>query len=270
MKLRFGSKIKIWYRNSLKFNYVKFLKSDIDITILILENSSTDLANNIYTYHLSIRSILKIFGELAIYYKRDLSTISNYINKFELKRDPELLRLIYTQTDFKTTREEALIFIFQFYLANFNKLKKIKSRNEKLNFYLNLIQAPIINFEELPSYILSFYDIIDSNSTSRIYNIINNSDYSTADFNHPIEALLFTKLIYSNSICLPATNRTKELILYSVYWEIWGCYAHKHMIPKMQTINHFKKIIQQIRLFMPEKIVTDIERDLIKLGLLQS
>lgn len=267
MKFFLGRDFEIWIRNSLVLGYVKFLKSDIDITILIKQNQPVINVNDIYAFHKKIKSVIKVIGELAIYHQKDLTIISQFINKFELKRDPILSLQLQTHK-LEPLEFENIVYLFHFYIANYKKRDEINNRPEKLQFYLESVNSLKIKFNEIPKYILQLLNINDEYAYERIHKVLENQDFSHADFNQPIDALFFCKLIYSDKPIPPTNDYVKKLILLTVYWEIWGCYAHRHLSTEEQIKLHFQKILSRCLVYFPEYITNELEEKLTKLAMI--
>ncbi len=114
IKLKYGNRVTLWYRNSLRQNFFKFGKSDIDVSVEFKNNKDVGKINN------EINEILLSFPlikEVNVYYPYTLSEIS-LLNQFELMRDKILLSKLPRSSVSTTVEAQRFTFLLRMLFAN--------------------------------------------------------------------------------------------------------------------------------------------------------
>lgn len=131
-----GIEAGIWYRNSLYLNYFRFGKSDIDVTVVLSSdgNVTTAAANLADKLHLC-----PLIKEINTYYPFSLRFTPKLINAFELKKDPDLSKIVKSSNN---SAADQFTYLLRMYFSNLAQ-KSFTSRDlEKWNYHFSLVGKP--------------------------------------------------------------------------------------------------------------------------------
>lgn len=132
--------VSLWYRNSLRLNYLTPFLSDIDVSFDCGDLSDAEVGK-IQNRHNLIRRLFLRVGEANFYVRRHKDFIQKYANPLELARDPDLLR-IYDITIKANPLLNAQKFVFAARSVNSdlrNLRKRPHWRLKKWNFHLRTL-----------------------------------------------------------------------------------------------------------------------------------
>lgn len=230
----------IWYRNSFYFDYWKFLRSDIDITI-VFERSHQQLIKEVSYTHAIFRRFFPIIGELLIYSEDLKRPILECVNAYELGRDPLLIEkydLIKASNHY-----EKVIFLHKFLVANWFK----KERPKKTAYYMEQIgisdEKP---FMELVDYLGSLLGVDQAEFKKQyIRQMELEENPHEIDFPPLIYALFYNKICYLK-LDLPLNINEKNILEKTVLWELWGCYSYQGSAEFINLQEHLKRLIGEL------------------------
>lgn len=132
--------VSLWYRNSLRLNYLTPFLSDIDVSFDCGDISDAEVGK-IQNRHNLVRRLFLRVGEANFYVRRHKDFIQKYANPLELERDPDLLRA-YDITIKTNPLLDAHKFVFAARSLNSdlrNLRKRPHGRLKKWNFHLSTL-----------------------------------------------------------------------------------------------------------------------------------
>ncbi len=241
----------LWYRNSFKLGYWSFLRSDIDITILI-EKKNIKSIKHIYKAHSYFRKYIKIIGEVSIYTIEDLDIISSIINPIELSRDPNLVKFLCLGPIESTSNAEKLIFASKYLISNDKAPDKFNTRTQKKNYLEQTLLIKIDSLADIKNFIIG-QDMQDGSSLE----LYLHNKLPTKPLYSQIDAVFFNKLIHHPDTISSEhfTDENLKILIDLIKWEIWGCYAHNYLTDKKTIKNYIEKLLNSS---MNHKIKTEI------------
>jgi predicted nucleotidyltransferase len=256
----------IWYRNSFCFDYWKFLRSDIDITI-VLEKSKRDLIKEISYTHSVFRKFLPIIGELLIYSEDLKLSLLECVNTYELERDPFLMEqyVLVKRPD----HYEKIVFLHKFLVANWSKKNIDQKRPEKIAYYMDQINlSPPRAFIDLVDdlAILLGLDQVEFKK-QYIKQMERENDPQEIDFSAVIHALFYNKLCYLK-MDGPLDINEKKILEKIVLWELWGCYSYQGSAEFINLQDHLKRLIGGLEQLTSQEFSNHCQILAKKLGLL--
>lgn len=241
----------VWYRNSLCFDYWKFLKSDIDVTI-VFERATKRLIEEISYTHSQFRRFFPIIGEMVIFSEDHKQTILNCANTYELQRDPFLVEKYSIER--KGDYYEKIVFLHKFLVANWSKKDINTKRSEKINYYSQ--QLDLGKKGKLSDLIDDLSSLIGADQVQFKEDYIKQLEFDsihyTFDFPNIIYCLFYNKLCYMK----PKTELSiveKKILEKAALWELWGCYSYQSLTPSIELQKHFKKLTTSL------ETLTDLE-----------
>lgn len=242
----------IWYRNSFILGYWEFLKSDIDITILI-EKKDYPSIRHIYRVHSFFRKYIKVIGELSIYSIEDLSIIASIINPIELSRDIKLKTYMKIQNSNNFSKSEKLIFASKYLIANHKLPNQFNMRNKKKNYLAKILDIEITSIDDLKNF------ICDKNpeEAEKLEKYLRGELPDSPSYSQ-VDAVFFNKLIHHKS-SITVSNFSDEnfnIIIDLIKWEIWGCYAHSYLADPKIIKDYIQKLLN---ISTNELIETDLK-----------
>lgn len=230
----------IWFRHSFCFDYWKFLKSDIDITIFF-ERTTKDLLAEIAYTHKQIKRFIPVIGEFVIFNETHKDILLNCVNTLELNRDPTLVKKysIERQAD----HYEKILFLHKFLVANWNKDELGKIRPEKLNYFSDVLElGPKKKISELIDDLSSLLGV-DPISFKEEY--IKQLEFTGVhyvfDFSNIIYCLFYNQLCYMKPL-IPLSIGEKKVLEKTLLWELWGCYSYQANTSAKEIQKHFLKL----------------------------
>lgn len=234
-------KIKdIWYRNSLYFGYWKFLRSDIDITI-VFEKSKKHLIEEISYTHSVFRKFFPIIGELLIYSEDLKQPLLECVNTYELGRDPILMEkyVLVKRPD----HYEKIIFLHKFLVSNWSKKNIDIKRPEKIAYYMEQIElGPVKPFLGLIDDLAILLGVDPAEFKKQYVNQMEREDTPhEIDFPPVIYALFYNKLCYLK-MDGPLGINEKNILEKTVLWELWGCYSYQGSVEFTNLKDHLKRL----------------------------
>ncbi|MFM6929760.1 MAG: twitch domain-containing radical SAM protein [Bdellovibrio sp.] len=282
--------VSLWYRNSLRLNYLTPLLSDIDVSFDCGELSDADVCK-IQNRHNRIRRLFLRVGEANFYVRRHKDFIQKYANPLELARDPDLLGN-YDIRIKDNPLLEAHKFVFAARSLNSDKhnLRKRPSlRLKKWNFHLRSLGFQEVTSLERESLSALLNERIFSAKSSLPYaeilqGLLNNKmdarapvwllekQTSLAFFLLcPIQWLAIVAKQSDFKKCLPqltALNPFEQQIAFChITWEISALLTQFTWAQNPEQYNqHLKRLMQVCRLTSPYNY-QELLQDLLKLGL---
>ncbi len=269
--LKFQKNLLVWPRNSLFHNYFGFLKSDLDITFLFLDQK------NFIEHAILSKSFLKYFPLIkeANYYSfRDLNRVSCLINSFELKRDPILLELVSDFNKIEKSKAEPIIYLLRTFLSNhLGFLQPTKRDLIKWRYHLTLSCLPLNDKtkpilclkEALQIYFNSnhYFDALMDYFDKKNQNI---PDHLNFDQNPSPKELfvIFPHMFTYKEIAYTwdFSENEIECIMAQISWEIWAMYTQIDMhLTKNQSQQHFSNIsrfLKHLHTKYPRKLIDEM------------
>lgn len=231
--------VDVWIRNSLYFQNITFLKSDIDFSILVKNNSPSNCERSLQRY-MKLKMLCPILGEVNIY-REDFLEFMSLHNRYELARDPFLLnyaiqnnifKKLSSEQDRQNQSSEQIVFITRMAMANIKDLKNGIYNKKKWHFYFSHAGLP---------YISSIPDLMTYLEISSFENIPLHLDpiagLKTALLNNAMENLLND----INELSLLKKNVLTENLM----WEYFGVLGQYYQTEnKKQILDHFNNIHQ--------------------------
>lgn len=242
---------RAWFRNSLYFKNISFLKSDIDFTVYSIQ-SGLEVNREIIKRYKFLKTLFPIIGELN-YYNKSTIKLLKYHNKFELLRDPHLQDFVndYYKRDSKA---QAKAFILKMLSSNLERVKKGIFQKKKWRDYFNFVN------QKTPSNIDDILKFLEIDSISEVTQRL---EYNPVKFLS--EALLnsnFEKLLQDVN---DLSEDRKKVFVELIYWEFPGVIGQIHTSEVSNIKEHFKNLI---RLLNGIDVETDsIKKDLLLIGL---
>lgn len=234
----------VWYRNSLCFDYWKFLKSDIDVTV-IFERATKKLIEEVSHTHSQFRRFFPIIGELVIFSEDHKQTLLKCVNTYELQRDPFLIKKYSIEK--KGDHYEKIVFLHKFLVANWSKKDIDIKRSGKINYYSE--QLNLGKKEKLTDLIDDLSSLIGVDQVqfkeSYIKQLEFHSVHYSFDFPNLIYCLFYNKLCYMK----PETELSlveKKILEKVASWELWGCYSYQSLTPTIELQEHFRKLTNDL------------------------
>ncbi|MEA9354971.1 hypothetical protein SHI21_02100 [Bacteriovorax sp. PP10] len=253
----------IWYRNSFCFDYWKFLKSDIDITI-VFEKSKKHLIKEISYTHSVFRRFFPIIGELLIYSEDLKQPLLECVNTYELGRDPFLIEKY--ELIKKPDHYEKIIFLHKFLVANWFK----KERPKKTAYYMEQIElGPPKPFMDLIDDLGSLLGV-DQVEFKKHYIKLMELEEAPLEIDFPavIYALFYNKLCYLK-MNRPLDLNEKNILEKTVLWELWGCYSYQGSVDFTNLQEHLKRLIGGLDTLASEEFSNHSQSLAKQLGLLE-
>lgn len=230
---------KLSFRNSLFFNNLTSLRSDIDLTVIgEKDDHIRETIKNIN--HLKI--ILPYIGEVNAYNKSFVDKFIPFANEFELKRDPAL-KSFYEQSSVNS-HSQKVVFIARMLLAN----RKKHFKHKKWNFYFKHIQ------EKAPQ---SYTDVMSFLGLKDFKDLDNHIAFNPIQ--HLTESLQNrTKENFLLQIS-DLSEEEKEILIENLKWEIFGVCSQLHVINNKNGVcahfNNIKDILESLK----SPLVHDLE-----------
>ena len=255
IKILYGNKIDLWYRNSLNQNFFKFGKSDIDLSVEFKKNE--DVTKN-YKGLKGILLKLPLIKEINVYCPYSLEAIASLMNCYELKRDKILFSKMNNYYRKENSDAQSLTFLLRMLFANQQVFKNgIRQRDlQKWHSYLKLA-----GFESLEKITdgMSTLDLLEEilKSYSLELKIYQQSIYLVFFYvvnKIPIH-VLYNDLKYKNEmICMfpqlfcsldihlnNATNFNEEVFIEQLSWEIMSTMTQSVSVSHLDKLSRLLK-----------------------------
>lgn len=231
----------IWYRNSFYFGYWKFLRSDIDITI-VFEKSKKQLIKEISYTHSVFRRFFPVIGELLIFSENLKQPLLECVNTYELARDPFLVEK-YVMVK-KPDHYEKIIFLHKFLVSNWSKKNIDQKRPEKIAYYMEQIElGPVKPFMNLVDDLAVLLGVDQSEFKKHYIKQMEREESPQAiDFPPVIYALFYNQLCYLK-MDGPLNINERNILEKTVLWELWGCYSYQGSAEFTNLQDHLKRLI---------------------------
>lgn len=229
----------VWYRNSLYFANILFLKSDIDLTVFFKSSHNSRDVAIFFKKFKFLKFFFPILGEVNCITHNVLKTLT-WHNCYELKRDPILVNLML-EHNLKTifdNNNSKKVFIGRMIIVSFANLKNGYFDKRKWDFYFSLVghNAPK-NIEEVLRFCTESQEIsLDIFWHSLIFNPI-------PKIANSISGGLFELLIQK---CQMLNSDDKDILLQNLYWEIAATSCQLHLESDVQK-NHITNIQEIIK-----------------------
>lgn len=256
----------IWYRNSFTFDYWKFLRSDIDITI-VFEKSQKHLIKEISDTHSVFRKFLPVIGELLIYSEDLKYPLLECVNSYELARDPFLMENYVLVK--KPDHYEKIVFLHKFLVSNWFTKNIDQKRPEKIVYYMEQIdlgpQKPFMKLVDDLAILLGVDQI--EFKKNYIKQMERKEDPQEIDFPPVIYSLFYNKLCYLK-FDKPLNTNEKNILEKTVLWELWGCYSYQGSAEFINLQDHLNRLIGGLDRLTSQEFSNDCQILAKKLGLL--
>jgi hypothetical protein len=254
--------LQCWARNSYHLNYLTPGISDIDFTILVPIGISREKTKTFLKYYYAIKKIAPIVGEVNIYHETDFSLIKQWLNKYEIQRDPLLASRFSLNS---SGPADKLVYLLRMLESDRKNLKKSPfNRERKWNFHLGQVAT-------MTSAKLSVKSIIEAIASTAFENMnkgefckfldvyLNNSvekTYSSYRKEKKIKIFMILYphrwLVHANSIndvtiCLGNNHFSKEeheIILSQLRWELSGIYSQANTLDQESYTFRYLEMIQ--------------------------
>lgn len=266
--------LSIWSRNSFALGYLEFGFSDLDLTLFA--STSFDRNRLLKTKERieKLKLILPFIGEINIYHADDLKNLENYINYFELARDPKALEKFDLNLLKRNMAPQAIVFVLKQLESDLQMLNRFpRKRIKKWSYIYEQINQTIPESE------LSFRVPFNENKIietmlcvvlhlNKVFvptefqiqfqklNFMMELIYKKTDFHTIPTDLLLDVWIYTLSFeKIPALNISPsnlspahiDIIKEKIHWEIFGNYTQTPSLQDSAHMTHFKNIFNQIR-----------------------
>ena len=234
----------LWYRNSFYFGYWKFLKSDIDITV-VFEKANQRLISEITHTHSIFRRYFPVIGELIIYSEDLKQPLLSCVNTYELRRDPHLIEKYNLEKS--PNHYEKIIFLHKFLVANWSKDYIDIQRPEKIDYFMEQIElGPRKPFLDLIDDLGVLLGLDPSQFKKDYLNQMSVKDeHQTFNFPNIIYCLFYNNLCYLKPDIQLDINE-KKVLEHTALWELWGCYSYQGSIPLSDLKAHFDRMIDRL------------------------
>lgn len=258
---------EIWFRNSFYFGYWKFLKSDIDITIVFEKSNKLFIEEVSYT-HSVFRKFIPVIGELIIYSEDLKIPLLECVNTYELGRDPVLIEKYELVK--KPDHYEKIVFLHKFLVANWFKKNIDQKRPGKTAYYAEQIglppQTPFMSLVDELGSLLG----LDQEEFKKQYikHMELEEDPQTIDFSPVIYALFYNKLCYLK-MDGPLNLNEKNILEKTVLWELWGCYSYQGSVELNNLKAHLNRLISGLDRLTSQEFSNHCQILAKKLGLLE-
>lgn len=230
----------LWYRNSFCFDYWKFLKSDIDITI-VLEKYNKKIIKELSYTHSIVKRFLPLIGDMVIFSEDRKAPILECINTLELHRDPFLVDKYAIER--KADHYEKIIFLHKFLFANWPHDNIDKVRPEKVNYIAEQIGlTPNRPFLDLVDDLSSMLGV-DQDQFRKDYYKQMQLQNGPQEFDCPplIHCLFYDKLFYLK-LASPLDINEKNILEKNVLWELWSSYSYQASHPSQNLQEHIDRM----------------------------
>ena len=236
----------IWFRNSLKLGYWAFLRSDIDVTIMI-RKGSPELFFSLLKTHDRIKKILPVMGEAVFLDESKKADLIELMNPLELRRDPDLMKMapLLKVPDLS----DKAVFLHKFIISNWDK-RHLPQRPSKISYTLNEVfpnKSLSSTLEDLPNLLAILLG--EKEDFLREYKyFLENSGDAEAIKDGPIHET--TYVLFYNKICYLPLNKTISPVSASIMskviaWELWGCFTNQSVDNKEQIKKHINFLFEQ-------------------------
>lgn len=269
-----GRGIDIWPRNSFTSGALTPPLSDLDYTIIYHEKniSKSEVLDKV-NY---IKKIVPLFREANVYPQQYLKEIAQFINPYELKRDPRLKEFLSRQNLMNQTivKSHALVFIVKAfehdieYLSKYPRLRIARWKNlfslidQKLSpdhSLLENISWVICKFADMEEYQAKLIDFVQTgfdfnHSKSDIFSILFPIKYLI----HRFDAHLSLELPLNR-----LTEYQQEILVAFFEWEIAGLLSQAYLNKNYdQEIKHLKNLQQLFSSTLSPENLLKIENSL--------
>lgn len=255
----------LWFRNSFCFDYWKFLKSDIDITI-VLEKSSKKIIDELRYTHFIVRRFLPVIGDMIIFSENLKVPLLECINTLELQRDPVLIEKYGIER--KADHYEKIIFLHKFLEANWHNDNIDQVRPEKIDYIAEQIgldlHKPFLDLVDDLSSLLG----VDQAQFRKDYYKQMQSQTSPQDLQCPplIYCLFYNKLCYLK-LDLHLDINEKNILEKIILWELWNCYSYQASMPYPNLQEHIDRMHDGLHLLTSQEFANKYSSLAKQLGL---
>lgn len=240
----------LWYRNSMCFDYWKFLKSDIDITIVLEKSSKKTIEELAYT-HSFVQRFIPIIGDLIIFSENLKTPLLECINTLELQRDPYLIKKYGIER--KPDHYEKIIFLHKFLYANWPHDNIDKVRPEKVDYIMEVLGLPPHRpFLDLVDDLSSMLGV-DQDQFRKDYYKQMQVQHGPQEFDCPplIYCLFYNKLCYIK-LNSPLDINEKNILEKTILWELWSCYSYQASTPFPNLSEHIERMHDGLHLLISQ------------------
>lgn len=163
----------LWARNSFVLGYFVPFKSDLDLTLhLSTSPDSTAIRRHNMTYHI-LKLLFPFLGEINTVADESLSDSVQFLNHFELMRDPRLHSLISARTPVPiASRSAAVCFLLRMLESDYrnlthrpqSRLKKWTHHRSAISDSLKIVDLPQLSPEDMLEGIYRIILVLSDNS----------------------------------------------------------------------------------------------------------
>lgn len=257
--------VEMWYRNSLKQKYFKFLLSDIDVSVEFQNNRDIVRRSERVQNFLRFCPLIK---EVNFYYPFCKSVLSDLANPYELKRDSTLFSQ-YTDSCNDPDFLEACKFtyLFRMFMSNLENLKRgLHGRDkEKWLYHFNLtdVHVDLTKLKNIQSekhllfLIFSKFPHLDEKSYTAIKSLIDCQEpshifYKRPEFKKELLSLLPHTFAYTGDMINELTPFLEQVFICQMSWEVLGMLTQPVLFSKGDVsyhhLNNMKLVLSQASL----------------------
>lgn len=258
----------LWYRNSFYFDYWKFLRSDIDITIVFTRATKHIIEEISYT-HNKFRRYFPIIGEMVIFSEDHKETLLSCVNTFELQRDPFLMEKYGIERT--GDHYEKIIFLHKFLVSNWHKKNIETKRPEKIQYFSEQLGLePRTMLIELIDDLSSLLGVEQAEFKK---NYIAQLDFIGIHYEFSFPNIIYC--LFYNNLCYmkpetPLSISEIKVLEKNLLWELWGCYSHQSFIATNELRSHFVKLTKDLELLTNAEFAIKYKKMAKDLGLINS
>lgn len=214
----------LWPRHSYVTRDLVFLVSDLDLTLTV-ENHSRESSINIQKFFWFWKRLIPFLGEVNVISLNLLDKISPLAPILELRRDPQLLKLV-AKKNVEVSAEEKLIFLKKMYASDKHNLeKRFARRIGKWSKHLASMGF-VIGANEFSSKV-HLDQFIEKNFLR-----ISENDHFLLDLPGWLKQRALEKDWLDPAFEWPVVENT-QLLQAALNWEIWGSF-HQFSMTKDQ------------------------------------
>lgn len=270
--LGYSKGLRCWSRNSYVFGNINPGLSDIDFTLVIPNKDFLNKANDFICDYATLKKIIPFLGEINFYDSSHFHQIAQWINYYELQRDPSLSELLPSRTPNPCEKPIFLLRMLESDLKNLRGNPEL--RKNKWDFHLKQCEIRAPNKLTLENLIREITETLP-----KALNPQESYEFIAYYLNHGIEEtylkyrrlkkiklfiLLYPHrwLVYANGIkdveiCLNSLIFNEDelnLILHQIRWEVFGIYC-QDQLKKNPDVEKYITCLEQfiLKIKCPEK-----------------
>jgi hypothetical protein len=237
-KIFFGTKLKLWVRNSLLQDYFSFGLSDLDVSVELNNNISIQSQSQKLQSFLTLCPLIK---EINFYYPFSLEVLPFLANTFELSRDPKLFtKILLDRKSLELIEAQKFTYLLRMYFSNLNQVTNGLSVRDikKWSFHFKLVGHPElvsaldgveneknllrIIFSAFPAFNNSYYETIDHISHCHLIKKPLHLQFQESKFPQKLLALMPHLFCFTEGPLENVSNFDEKVFISQISWEIFG------------------------------------------------